>query len=247
MDALLFGVIALALWFSIWTTIREAKKTQRTAQSMQYVKRLMHTAKTTETLLELQKILPLSDMLCAILLGRKLRCLTLLKQLSIPGVEEAWDFARSRYHEHRGNITESPPVLQLPAHEETRQKMYRGSLRVLAFLRKEMNSNPSHPEWVRVEISRMTEIHITLQVHGLMLFAQKSSAIGREGTARQSLQEARDLLMQHQQLTDLSGLKEDVIRALDEHKIQHALKPILPEVNESTDGLERMFGEKQGW
>lgn len=249
-DVLIIAFIFFLVWFGIAPLFRHTKTEQKKKGIVSSIKHHIDIAQRMETLLKHGALIPMSDMLCTIILGRKLRSLSVLKDLKVGGASVAWEDARRRYHDHRGLITNPAPLLILPTQEQRRQKMLIACRMILNFLRKELSSHPHHPEWVRAEIQRLTEIDIELSVDGDLHQARNAMTVGREGSARQFLTKARDTLMRHPHAAELKGLREDVIRMLERHNIEHNIpsrKQISTTSETSDDGLERMFGEKQGW
>lgn len=247
-EATLLTAILAVIWFSILPAIKSSKKEKIENASTKRIDSLIRTIKMVDALLVLHHQLPFSDMLIAIILHRKLRCLTQLKKLGMRGIDGPWETTRQQYHEHRGNIGSADPLLSLPNRDVTREAKIRNCLKVIAFLKKELVADTPRPEWVKAEIARMTEVHIILKIHNLLAYAEKSSTMGREGIARQSLEEAKDLLIKNSHYQTLSGLKYDVIAALERHNMDTNMRAAQNvATQEPGDGLDKMFGQKQGW
>lgn len=251
-DWLIVAFLFLLFWTAILPVFKNTKKEQQQQGLQASLRRHAQTAQKMEGLLRSSSLLPMTDMLCAIILGRKLRSLAVLKDHRVSGSMEAWEDARRRYHDHRGLITSAPPPLLLPTQEPRRRSMQQAANQLLTFLKSELASNPHHPEWVRAEIQRITEIDIELSVDADLHQARNAITVGREGSARQFLTKARDTLMRHPHAAELQGLREDVITMLNRYNISHHIPaPKLLEqkvpLENTGDGLDRMFGEKQGW
>lgn len=249
-DLIITLFVFLVAWLGLWPIIREARKAKKSKMVSQPIVQSMATAEAMESLTQLSAIVPMSDMLFAIILGRKLRCLSTLKESKVRGADAAWEDARRRYHDHRGMLAHPTAPLLLPAQENRRKKMQHACKKILHFLKKELAASPHHPDWIRAEIRRMTDIDIQLTVDGALHHARNAINVGRKGTAKQFLIKARDTLSTHPNPEEISGLRDDVIRLLEEHHIEHSIsRAILPDATPkgADDGLDRMFGEKQGW
>lgn len=245
-DVVFFTVIAIVIWRSVFQTFNKEMTKRKKKQDGALFSASIRTVRIIDDLRSLSKILPFSDMLHAVLLGRKLKALAYLSSKKPLVYKSIWEDSRLAYQEHRGSVADTAPPLTLFKSDEGIEKMLAGSSKLLNFLKSELKRNPSHPEWVSAEFKRMTEIAVTLKVHQLLAYSKKAANLGKQGTAKQSLKEAKEILLKFPSNLELNGLREDVNYSLLKYNIP-IVEPPPHQLFVSEDGLERMFGEKRGW
>lgn len=245
-DVAIFTIVTIAVFKSVVPIFKNERAQRRKTRDAALLSASIRTVRIINDLLSLSKILPFSEMLYAVLLGRKLKALAYLSSKKPRAYQSTWEASRLAYYEHRGSVTDIVPPLTLINNDERIETMLSGASKLINFLKSEMKRNPSHPEWVKAEHKRMTEIAVTLKIHQLLTYSKRAAVLGKPGTAKQSLKEAKEILLKYPHSLELKGLREDVNYLLMKYNIPVVELPT-PQKPLSEDGLERMFGEKQGW